>query len=613
MSCRARRNGQFDAGTPVVYTLPMLVPTLVTMLLAATVGSPRFQTEFERSGGTRTGTYQQAVDLCRELDRSSRWVRYRSFGTSGEGRDLPVLIVDRHGRFTPAAAHRDPGNAVVLVQAGIHAGEIDGKDAGLMLVRAMTVEHRLASLLDHVTLVFVPILNVDGHERTSRYNRPNQNGPEVMGFRANASELNLNRDYLKADSPEIRSWLGLFNEWSPDLFVDCHVTDGADYQYVITYVIEEWQDTDSTVAAWSRDRFEAPLTARMASSGFPIMHYCDFRTDHDPRSGLRSFASTPRFSTGYVALRDRPALLIEAHMLKDYATRVRGTYAMLENVLGIVNDEHATLHRMVAAADARTASPAFRRRPLPLTFDVSYQDSAMIDFLGYDYDVVKSEVTGGKWFRYSHQPERWRVPYFYAQRTQASATLPAAYVIPPQWKDVIARLDFHGVHYTRLTKAQPAHVSTVRFTGTHWREQPYEGRHPLTYDTHEIEEDRVLAPGTVIVDTAQPSARVIANLLEPVGPDALVRWGFFDASFEYKEYIESYVIEAMIPGMLARDPQLQHELGEAKKDPDFASNPDAIRRWFYARTPYFEHEVGVYPVARIRDRAEAERLLSASH
>jgi len=379
---------------------------------------------------------------------------------------------------------------------------------------------------------------------------------------------------------------------------------------VITYVVEQWQDTDPRVAAWSRERFETPLTARTAEAGFPMSPYCAFRVEHEPKSGLQSFASTPRFSTGYVALRNRPALLIEAHMLKDYATRVRGTLATLQNAIAIVGEESRALRELLADVDARTASPAFRDAPLPLALETSFDDSVMIDFLGVNYDVVTSEITGGTWHRYGTQRETWRVPYFRRQKVAADAPLPAAYVIPQQWTEVIARLDAHGIRYARIERTTRVHVSTVRFHDTTWQERPYEGRHPLTYQWDEIEEDRVLPAGTVVVETGQPLARVIANLLEPAAPDALVRWGFFDASFEYKEYIESYVIESMIPEMLARDPSLAREFEAARKKPDFPADPEAIRRWFYRRTPYVESRVGVYPVARLMDRAVVDSLLA---
>ncbi|HEX5131835.1 MAG TPA: M14 family metallopeptidase [Candidatus Krumholzibacteria bacterium] len=568
-------------------------------------------TEFERSGGLRTPDYAGTVDYCRRLAASSRRVHFSTFGTSGEGRALPLLVVDANGYTDPERIHR-AGKAVVLIQAGIHSGEIDGKDAGLMLIRDITAQDSLTSLLDHVSIVFIPILNVDGHERSSPYNRVNQNGPESMGWRTNASNLNLNRDYLKADTPEIRAWLALYNRWQPDLFIDCHVTDGADYQYVLTYVIERWQNADPAVARWSAERFQAPLERRMRAAGLPLAPYCDFRVWHDPRSGLQSFASTPRFSTGYVALRNRPAMLIEAHMLKDYATRVRATYRMLTETLRIVNREADTLRAIVAEADERVRQPAFRADPLPMTWTTSFTESTMVDFLGFDYTIDRSDLTGGDWPRFSDRPVTLQVPYFGAQRTTASARLPEAYIIAPQWTEAIARVEAHGLACFRLRESTRLTISTVRFDNVAWSAAPFEGRHQLTYDWNEIEETREFPAGSVVVDLAQPGVRVAAQLFEPAGTDALVRWGFFDACFEQKEYVESYVIEQIARDMLAADPALADEFAAARKDPAFAASPARIRDWFYQRTPYVDQRIRIYPIARIRDRATVEQLRRAA-
>jgi murein tripeptide amidase MpaA len=576
-----------------------------TLLLLASLSAAArtdFSTEFERSGGTRTSTYAETIDVIQRLDRASKWIRVESFGKSGEGRELPVVIVDTGGRFTPESARR-AGNAVVLVQAGIHAGEIDGKDAGLLLVREIAIERSLAHLLDHVTLLFIPIFNADGHERTSPFNRANQAGPENPGFRANASNLNLNRDFMKADSPEMRGWLALFDRWKPDLVIDCHVTDGADYRHVVTYIMEVWQYSDVGVAAWSRERFLRPLEQRMRESGFPLAPYCEFRVSHDPTSGIRSWASTPRFTTGYAAVRNRPALLIETHMFKEFAVRVQGTRAMLIHALGIVNADPRGLQAVVAAADARAASAAFRREPMPVTLDVSYQDSVMIDFEGVDFAAEKSDVTGGVWYRYGTAAVDYRIPYFHTQRVVRAASLPEAYLIPPQWTQVIDRLERHGVRLCRLDTPAALAVESIRFAGVSWRATPFEGRHPLTYTTERFEETRSFPAGTVVVDMAQPGARVAAHLLEPDAPDALVQWGFFDPIFEEKEYIESYVLEAKIREMLSADLALATAFAEAKLDTTFAQDPERIRRWFYERSPYAERRTGVYPVGLVRHRA----------
>jgi hypothetical protein len=330
---------------------------LPAMLFSLAAASSDWTTEFERSNGRRTLTYAETVSYCQRLDKASKWIRYESFGQSGEGRALPVLIVDKDGDFSAEKTHKR-GKAIVFVQAGIHSGEIDGKDAGLILIREMAITREREELLDHVTLVFIPIYNVDGHEHVAPYNRVNQDGPENAGFRANATFLNLNRDYMKADAPETRAWLSLWNRWSPDFFVDCHVTNGADYPYVVTYLMEVFENADPGVAAWSRDDFAPRLETGMRASGFPLMHFVDFRDPHDPKSGIRTWASTPRFSTGYVALANRPALLVETHMLKDYATRVRGTHAILRHTLEIVGSDLPT---SVINAEAIRTAAAWRK------------------------------------------------------------------------------------------------------------------------------------------------------------------------------------------------------------------------------------------------------------
>ena len=576
-----------------------MVPLILSLMLAASSSAAKdWTTEFERSNGLRTGTYDETIEYCRRLDQASKWIRFESFGKSGEGRDLPLLIVDKDGDFTAERAHKH-GKAIVLVQAGIHSGEIDGKDAGLILIREMAISRERVNLLDHVTLVFIPIYNVDGHEHVRAYNRVNQDGPENAGFRANAAALNLNRDYMKADAPETRAWLSLWNRWDPDFFVDCHVTDGADYPYVVTFHVETFANADPGVGSWTRDEYVPAVFAAMRGAGFPLMYYGDFRVAHDPRSGLKRGASTPRFSTGYVALANRPALLIETHMLKDYATRVRGTHAMLASTLDIVGRDAQELRRIDAEADRRTSQAAAHADTLALALKTSYRDSVMIDFEGYEFETPKSEVSGATWYRYGKTPVAWMIPCFQTQSVLASVVLPQQYLIPPQWTDVISRLELHGIVFTRLEKPQRISVVSYRLSKPSWKEKPFEGRHEVAYTCERSVADREYPAGTVVIDTRQPKAKIVAGLLEPTAPDALVQWGFFDPMFEAKEYVEDYVMEGIARDMLRDNDVLAREFAEAKRDTSLANHPDRILAWFYARSQYAEGRVGVYPVGRL--------------
>ncbi|MBK6733633.1 MAG: M14 family metallopeptidase [bacterium] len=577
--------------------------------VAAAGGTPPPVTPYEASGGRRTPRYDETISWLQNLAAASPLLEYATFGTSPEGRPLPLVVADLRGRSTAEAlADRGPDHAVVLVQACIHAGESCGKDAGMVLLRDLATDRDLAAhLLRNVTLLFIPIFNVDGHERFSAWGRINQNGPEEMGWRVNAANLNLNRDYLKADTVEMRAWLALWRAWLPDFFIDVHSTDGADYQYALTYSLETHGNLEAGLTAWTR-RYEEDLKDALAAQGWPIFPYVMLKDWADPTSGLVTSAATPRFSQGYVALQNRPGLLVEAHMLKDYATRVEVVGRLLRHSLGWLSGQAKPLRAAVAAADAFTAGPQFRAAPLALDFALT--DSVRtVDFLGVGASEQVGAVTGGRWFRFDGGPQVLPMALQDQLAPSVSARLPEAYLLPPAWGEAIERLEAHGVVSFRLSEPVTLPVRSWRLLDPKWQERPNEGHHPVKYSVEEFDETRTFPAGTVVVDLAQRAARVAAHLLDPQGPDALSRWGFFDAAFERVEYVESYVIEEMIPRLLAENPGWAAEL-EARKaaSPEFAADPWAIRMWFYARTPWWDGRAGVYPAACLDARSLVDGL-----
>jgi hypothetical protein len=587
--------------------LTLMIPVILCAAIAQ-ISAEDWETDYEKSGCKRTPRYKETVEYCKRLAAASPWIHYTTFGISPQGRDLSLLIADRSGHFDVASV-RKSDNAVLLIQAGIHSGEIDGKDAGLMLFRDICITKELSKLIDNVTVLFMPIFNVDGHERFGPYNRINQNGPEEMGWRVTAQNLNLNRDYLKADAPEMQDWLRLFVEWLPDFFVDCHVTDGADYQYVLTYGLEILGNMDPGITAWTRDTYLARIEKMMEDSGFPISPYVVFRERHEPKSGLVSWVAPPRLSEGYTALQNRSGLLIETHMLKDYKSRVDATYEMLKHTLAILNEQHNEIRALNEKADRLTDGEAFRRDPFPLRF-TSTTDSTIIDFLAYEYEVIQSDLTGGPWHKYSTEPATIEVPYFNQQIPLETAILPEAYIIPPEWDELIKRLQLHGVTIERLKKPEEIQVKSYRFNDVHWNEQPYEGRHTVRFEQEVIEEERIFPAGSAVVDMNQRAARVAAHVLEPRAPDSFVYWGFFDAIFERKEYTETYVMEAMARDMLAADENLQKEFDQAlAADSTMAGNQWRILNWFYERTPYWDDRKDVYPVGKLFDRNVLNKIL----
>ncbi|HLL70829.1 MAG TPA: M14 family metallopeptidase [Pyrinomonadaceae bacterium] len=570
---------------------------------------PDWQTHAERTDYRETPRYDETLEYSRKLAAAApSQIRLTDFGRSGEGRALPLLIAAKGKTFTPAASRR-AGKVVVFVQANIHAGETDGKDAGLALLRDILVLKTQPRLLEHVTLLFVPIYNVDGHERRSPYNRINQNGPVEMGWRANATNQNLNRDYMKADTPETRAWLRLWNEWSPDLFIDCHVTDGADFRYNVTYQFEQHENVPQPLRDWMKAAFDGRIVPATEALGNLLTTYMEFRDNRDPvGKGVEGFIGTPRFATGYVPLRNRPALLIETHMLKDYKTRVRATYDLLRAALEDVNRDPAGWLRAAKETDEAVAAEGRKYDPArKVALRVGFTDKSVPRVIkGVEFRTEKSDVSGAQRVIYGTKPYDYTVPFYNDSRALISVSTPLYYIIPPQWTEVIERLAAHGVHMQRLVEPLTVEVESYRFTEVKWGSASFEGRVLVTQKNQPLRERRTYVAGSVVVPMAQAAGRLAINLLEPDAPDSFLYWGFFNTIFEQKEYGEAYVVEKLAREMLSKDEKLRKEFeARVANDPQFAASARQRLNFFYDRSPYRDPLMNVYPVGRITTPLEA--------
>lgn len=575
--------------------------TLLGMPRAADV--PQYwRTRAERTAFRSTADYDETRRYLRQLEGGSDWLHEVTFGKSGQGRDLVMLIVSRDRAFTPEAA-RATGKLVVLIQNGIHSGEIEGKDASLALVRDLAVLHRQTRLLDHVILLIVPIYSVDAHERRSAYNRINQNGPDEQGWRSTPIGLNLNRDYLKAEAPETRALISqVFTRWWPDLFIDNHTSDGADFQYEVGYSFNFGPEAPAPAAQWLTRAFESRVIPALAALGDKPATYIDFDHAGDPGAGAEIFEAEPRYSNGYGSIQCRPSILVETHMRKSYEVRVRATYDLMVALLAELNARPAELRRAVAESESLTAVRVFEPERLRRVSLASKPGPRVTPtpFLALKRIEQKSDITGSNVARFLPEP----LDTVIGVRKDLVSTIdviePAGYLVPQEWTTVADRLQLHGVKFRRLSAAWSDTVEVPHVLA--WRESTatFEGHHVTYVTSMRLERRwRTFRPGDLWVPCDQPRALVAMHLLEAQAPDGLMFWNVFDTVLERKEYAEEYVMEPIARKMMADQPALAAEFrARVASDTAFARSPRARLDFFYQRSPWFDTELGLVPVAR---------------
>jgi hypothetical protein len=551
--------------------------------LVVAAGHP-WITHAEAKDFRSTPSYQETRQYLERLCASTPSLHLRSLGCTLEGRDL-MLVVAAEDAVNWQTGRRD--KPVLLVQAGIHAGEIDGKDAGLMLLRDLANSEK-GALLKQVTLLFIPILSPDGHERVSPYNRVNQRGPDRMGWRTNARNLNLNRDYAKLDTPEIRAVVALLAQAQPDLYLDLHVTDGCDTQYDITYGFVGSHGYSPNQAAWLDGVLRPRLDGALQTMGHVPFPYFFSAEDKDPKAGILDFTGSPRFSNSYGDAVHIATLLVENHSLKPYAQRVLGTYVLLEACLRLLA-EHGTDLRQAALKDQ-----ALRPEELPLSWTFPKEPGPLVDYLGIAFTRQNDQALGFSWIEYLGQRESWKLPF--TRQNQAAATVrPAkAYWVPAAWPEVIERLSLHGLAMEQLSEPRELELHFARFTSFEFAKRPNEG-HFTVRTKHSREKRKQTFPaGSVRVATDQVRGELASLLLEPDSPDSFLQWGFFHSVFQATEYIESYLMGPLAKKMMA-DPKLAAEFQQAVEAgalPDEASRME----WFYRRSVYADEQYLLYPV-----------------
>ena len=566
-------------------TLPPLMPWQGASEALIQPKNP-WVTPAELNGLVDSPDYQATMVYLRKLAESSSELRLEVIGKSPQGRDIVLVKASRQPDLVGKS-----GRPTLLVQAGIHSGEIDGKDAGLMLLRDI-VHGGKASLLDNVDLLFIPIFSVDAHERRSSHNRMNQRGPVQQGWRATAQNLNLNRDYAKADALEMQALIRTLNQYNPDLYIDVHVTDGEDYQYDITYGFNEaFAAVSANASSWLSSVYRPSIDQALAAQGHipgPLVFGVD---PMDFSKGISNAPSTPRFSIGYGDVRHLPSILIENHSLKPFKQRVLGTYVLLEQTLKLLSEQGKVLQL------AKKADENARPQRQVLKYKTAEQPETMA-FKGISYEIAQSDILKGPYVKWTGQPKNYtELPVWVDKVPVIEVEVPKAYWIPPQYQDVIARLKLHGVQLSEIKTAKTLSLQQLTARTPEFGKVPFEGRFMVSASFDASWLDYMLPVGSVRVSTDQPLGALAVALLQPEAPDSFFSWGFFHGMFQRTEYFENYALLPWIEQQLKTDAKLKAEFEAAvKADPVLQKDGDARVQWFYQRSPFYDVTYLKYPV-----------------
>jgi hypothetical protein len=561
-----------------------------------------WQTVAEKSDFRATSTFAETMDFLRRVEsRAPDVIRVTSFGQTAEGRELPLVIVSSDGAFTPDAA-KATGKPILLLQSGIHAGEIDGKDASLMLLREIAMGHR-PDLAEAAITLFVPIYNLDGHERISPYNRPNQDGPvEGMGFRATTNGLNLNRDYLRLASPEATALAALVHTWQPHLHVDNHVTNGSDHQWVLTWMVAEAPLLDPAVDAWIAEHLP-PVLEATAEAGHPNGPYVSLIDRDDPTKGMSwSGIRLPRFSSGYFPLVNCPSILIEMHSHKPFRDRVLANRDFMDALILETGRAGGELIRAVATANARTvalglpgadASSVVVRWKAAEAFDT-------ITWPAFRTTKETSVVTGGPRTIYHRgELEPLEIPFNHALEPEFEVARSRGYLVHAGWPQIDEVVSRHGLVAIPLAEPLELEVETIRVAEPVVGTSPYQGAVTVNdFTVTRALETREIPAGSLWIPADQPDFEIAVQLFEPEAPDSLLRWGELSSIFEMKTYIGIDKLEELV-GRMLEDETVRAAWESALEDPEFASDLRARYMWWYRQTPYWDEQVGLLPIFRV--------------
>jgi hypothetical protein len=570
--------------------------TFLLLLCLAAHSHAQYPTRFEQSGGTQTATYAEGIAFYQRLARDFPQIRISAQGPTDSGYPLHLVLYSRN-RVFDIAKLKAQGKAILLINNAIHPGESDGVDASMLLLRDLALHPERFPQLDSVVLAIIPFYNIGGALNRNSTSRVNQEGPQEYGFRGNARNYDLNRDFIKSDTRNARSFAAIFHELDPDLFVDTHVSNGADYQYVMTLDYTQEDKLGGPLGEFQRSTFLPYLYRHMKQAGYEATPYVN-AWGQTPDKGFVQFPDWPRYSTGYAALFHTIGVMTETHMLKPYDQRVKATYAYLEGTLRLLAQHRSQLLRL----RKETKEAVKTQEQFAVTWQVDRQQSTPLEFKGYEPEYLPSQVSGLPRLHYNRARPFTRTIPFYNRYVPAEVVQrPAAYVIPQGWHQVLDLLRLNRVAMRALPRDTVMEVEVYRVQEVKTAAQPFEGHYWHTSVELTTERQRVpFRRGDWYIPANQASNRYLVEVLEPKGVDSFFKWNFFDTILQAKEGFSAYVFEDLAAELLKQSPELRRQLEEKQRtDPAFAKDAEAQLEFVYERSPHREKEYRRYPVYRV--------------
>jgi hypothetical protein len=552
-----------------------------------------FTTAFETSNGMKTATYDETMSFYKHLAEHFEEISIDSIGQTDSGKPLHLVTLNPDRIFDFSEVKKT--KRVVLINNGIHPGESDGIDATMLLFR--DIVQGTIDMPKSTVLVTIPIYNIGGSLNRNSTTRTNQNGPEDYGFRGNARNFDLNRDFIKSDTKNARAFAQLFHLVQPDVFIDNHVSNGADYQYTLTHLFTQHNKLGGQLGEFLHTQMMPQLEAKLSEKEWDITPYVNV-FNSTPEQGFNQFMDSPRYSTGYTTLWNTLGMMVETHMLKPYKQRVEGTYELMKSMIEITETEGKHISEL-----RKNALTEFQnKKTYPLQWAIDTTKASTLQFKGYEGRTIESKLTGSQRLKYDrNQPFTKDVSYRNYMTSTLDVTIPKAYIIPQGWWTIIDLLKLNNVEMTAIKNDTTLTVESYKIKKYDTRQQAYEGHYPHYNVELDVSEAPItFSKGDYLVVTNQDAFRYLVETLEPQAPDSFFSWNFFDTILQQKEGFSPYVWEDKAQQLLKRNPQLQIDFNLKKTfDTDFANSWYAQLDWLHKQSVHYEKAHLQYPVYRL--------------